>query len=332
MTKVFRLLKRKSAALLITVFVISFMAIAMIGYMQIMTSEMEIMSNHKNSTKSLYIAEAGLQTGIRYCLDNLISDTDWSDNDGSIYSNVSFSDGTYSVEFKNGTTSTIDVESTALVNGVNRVIRQTLTKETGIPLAFNDVLYTEGNINASGARDLNVTGTQTKSGSDLPVVDYPSYQDIADTVVSGNYTFNAGTYSGIYYITGNVTIKTNVTINGTIISRKGVSARNYKNITINPASSNPAIIADNTVNLKNTRDVTISGVVFSGADGGGNFIAQDSRDLTVTGTVISGGNISFKNSRDATITYDSSLLTTPPSYISDGVASGVILSTWQDNP
>lgn len=324
--------KKKGVVLLLTLFAILFMAIIMTAYMETMTIETKIMRNHKASTEAFYIAEAGFQSGVRYILDNIVGDSDWSDNNSTVYSNISFGDGVYSVVLANGGTNYIDVESTGTINGVTRSIGQTITNETGVPEAYDDALYTEGSITTTGASNLGVTGTETQSGIELPVVVFASYEAIADTVIAGDKTFTIGTYSGIYYVTGDVTIDSDVTINGAIISEGGISARNNSNIIINSALPNPAIVANDEISFRSTTNSTITGLVFSGADATGNFNAQSADTLTVNGTIISGGGIIFRNSSDVTVTYDGSILTNLPLYISNGATPGVILSAWQENP
>lgn len=59
-----KLSNQKGALLLLTAFIILLMSILVIGYLEVATTETEIMRNHKLSTRALYIAEAGIEDAI----------------------------------------------------------------------------------------------------------------------------------------------------------------------------------------------------------------------------------------------------------------------------
>ena len=57
-------LNSKGVVLILTIFVILFMSVFVVAYLDVATTETEIMQNHKLSTKALYIAEAGIDDAI----------------------------------------------------------------------------------------------------------------------------------------------------------------------------------------------------------------------------------------------------------------------------
>lgn len=55
---------QKGVILLLAAFVVLFMSILIIGYLEVATTETEIMRNHRLSNKALHIAEAGIEDAI----------------------------------------------------------------------------------------------------------------------------------------------------------------------------------------------------------------------------------------------------------------------------
>ncbi|MFH1867727.1 MAG: hypothetical protein ABH843_02035, partial [Candidatus Omnitrophota bacterium] len=191
--------------------------------------------------------------------------------------------------------------------------------------------YAGSGINTTSSVNLSVTGDQEAAGAYFPTVDFSYYQTNASPGqdISGNHTFNAGTYSGIWYINGNVTINSNVTINGTVVTTKKITCSNKTNVTVNPTSPNPALIANDAIGFSRSDTVTISGLVYAGADGTGSFDASRTVDLAFTGTAISPQQIDLSRSEDAVIVYDSDILTSPPPGMLGG-SSGITVSAWDE--
>jgi len=345
-------MKKKGMVLLLASFIILITSIFLIGYLDIASSETEIMRNHRFSTQAFYIGEAGLQSGIRYVLDNLSSDSDWSDNEGEIYSNVSFGDGEYSVQLIDGTTSTINVQAESEMNGFIRTITQTLTKISSACAAFSYACHTNANINLRDASEGTITGDISVGGSantrnmemdidgeitesseiSLPEVDYASYQAIADYVISGNYTFEEGeTYTGVYYITGNANFEDDVTLNGTVIvpsSNKKIKMNDRDSVTITPSGNNPALVSAGGITMKETDSINITGLIYSEK-------AIDLREAVnsvFNGTLICGDKLNLREIWRVDITYNEEILSDPPPYFSsDALMEGVELSSWQEN-
>ncbi|MCP4650842.1 MAG: hypothetical protein GY853_12300 [PVC group bacterium] len=55
---------QKGVILLLTVFIIFFMSVFIVGYLEIAATETEIMRNHRGSTQALYIADAGIEDAL----------------------------------------------------------------------------------------------------------------------------------------------------------------------------------------------------------------------------------------------------------------------------
>jgi type II secretory pathway pseudopilin PulG len=136
----------------------------------------------------------------------------------------------------------------------------------------------DGNISVNGSIDsgsVTVNGTQSQNQSDsIALVDTSNaayqrttYQPAsADTTVVGNYTFSSGTYTGVYHITGNVTIDAgSVVINGTVWADGKVDIKqNADGLSITPTGGNPAIYAGDQVMIDKATGVTLNGSIVSG--------------------------------------------------------------------
>jgi len=285
--------------------------------------------DYMQSQQAFYIAEAGKQ----WYVEQLKADTDWSDNATTGNKGpISFSGGSFVIAVSNCQVDSIDFTSTATINGYeNQAIQRAVSCHVAKsnPNAFNYALYVGGTINSQSSVNFIVNGQQAQNVTDLPTVDFTYYRSNADHIISGAYSFNPGTYSGIWYIDGNVTVKTNVIINGTIITTGNIDMKKQANITINPVSPYPALVADGNLDFGGSSNIIINGLVYIGADLSGNFLAQKATNITVTGTVIVAGNFNLQNSTNTTITFNSSILTNPPPGFSD-VNSTAVVSGWKE--
>ncbi len=280
--------------------------------------------DYMNAQQAFYISEAGLE----WYSKQLEADDDWSDN-ASLTAN-NFANGSFTITVSNCQASSIDVVSTATVAGyenqpAQRVLSEHLNKSIA---AFDYAIYASGDINTQQATDLTITGDTEFGVTGLPVIDFSYYEDIADHKVYENTAFNAGTYSGVWYIEGNVTINSNVTINGSIIATGNVGIpKDGTNVTISAVSPYPALICEGNFNFGNdTSNITITGLVYIGADMNGNFLAQKTTDFTVIGVIIVGGNFNLQQSDNVTITYQS------PGGDVPGISGGgsPVSSSWQE--
>lgn len=298
------------------------------------------------SLKAIYLAEAALNHAVYYLTNTAPDDS----TDGSWRTTAypaapgagntdpqqkSLGSGTYTMWVE---TSGSDIQVTArgTVAGTERIIREIITLSNAVPAAFDYAQYSDGDIefnNADGTvtgdiattgtvdneSGMTITGTITESSMvAAPTVATSSYEAIADTTISGNHTFSAGTYSGIYYVDGKVTINDNVTFNGTIVATGNIVLTNTDNFTSTPTSNYPALVSDATITGSQMGSATINGLVFAATSinlprGTGN---------TINGSLLSGGDIDLNRGTSWVITYDSDLASDPPPYFTEGNATG----------
>ena len=151
---------------------------------------------------------------------------------------------------------------------------------------------------------------------------FTAYRDnVATSVITGNYTFSAGgTYTGYYYITGVTTVEDNVTINGGIIARGSVNMRHADGITINPGSGMPAIITDNNIDMSNAEGVSVTGHGLIYAEQGLNL--QLAENCSLRGTILVDQNMNIKNADNITLEFDPDIIINPPPYFPADFAVG----------
>ncbi len=264
------------------------------------------------SHQALWLTEAGIQDVI--C--QLRTDAGYRSNPTPV--GGSLGEGTYAVTVtRNDDIYALDAKGT--VDVITRQITQTLVVSV-VPEGFNYAIYADGNIQTAFATNLTITGNQLEGGTNFPTVDFGLYQTLASPGqdISENYTFTSGTYSGIWHIDGNVTIESNVTINGSIITTKKITATRESDITVNPTSPYPALVADDAISFGRSEDISIDGLIYAGADGSGAFDLGRAEGVDITGTIISGGNTDLSRSDGVTITYNSDIISNPPPGITGG--------------
>lgn len=268
-----------------------------------------------SSAQALFLAEAGMQ----YALENLSHDSDWSDNTDV---SKSMAGGTFNIHYISKTPDTASVSFTGTRGNVSRKFTVNLVKQL---LSLDYAAYVSGDMHTQGATNLTITGKVQTEAANLPTVNLAYYEGIADHKIYTNQTFNAGTYSGIWYVAGSVTIDSNVTINGTVIATGNLSMKGSSNITITPSLPYPALIANGNFQFQNSNNITINGLIYVGADMNGNFLLQSAQNFTVIGTVIVAGNFNLQQSDSVTITYRSQGAL--PGFSGPGVP---VYNTWQE--
>lgn len=290
--------------------------------------------NYMNSQEAFFIAEGGLE----YYLEQLQGQTTSWTTPPTKPTNETLGKGTFTITTANEQANSIDVTSTANLTGIGgetitRVVTVQVRRQSA-PEAFSYVLYVGNTIVTTGATNLTVTGDQQEGGSNFPTVNFSYYQDLAppSQKISGNHIFTSGgsPYSGIWYVNGNVTINSDVTINGTVVATGWIRGREEQDITVNPTLAYPALVSNNYIDFRDSDDVTINGLVYAGADGSGTFSARGTEDFSLTGTIIVAQWITFQDSEDATITYDSSIVTNPPPGFSGSGSQTVGISNWDE--
>jgi hypothetical protein len=299
------------------------------------------------SSKAFWLAEAGLQKYI-YLLKN---DENYRSNYPDL--NESLGNGSYLVQASYDVGSnTYTLISTGTVGVLNRKLQQSVvvTSSGGYPggspeafeycmhsfgtnTKFNDSTGTiNGDVAATnkiqGEEGMTINGTITEGSSvtSPSPVDMDSYEDIADHVESGGFTFAAGqTYTGIYYINGKTTIEDNVTINGSVIAENNISMGS-SGISIDADSGYPALISGNNIQGDGLQDSTISGLIFAT----NNVDFDNLSDVTINGTILSDNNTLIRDGDSFTINYDSDIVDNPPPYFQGYVSSGVTVTPQRD--
>ena len=313
----------KAFALIAAVMImVLFGALGVFG-VSLLSTDIHISLDTLKSAEAFFLAEAGMQYALKH---ELSQDADWSDN--SDIFNISMASGTFSIEYEEKTTYTAKIKFTGTKENITRCF--TVNFKRDVP--FNYAVYVGGNLHTQGADNLTIVGEQEEGATDFPTVNFSYYQSIADPgqVISGNKTFTAGTYSGIWYIDGNATVESNVTVNGSIIATGNITMKDNSNIVITADSPYPALVSNGNFIFQNSDSITVNGLIFVGADLTANFLVQRVSNINFTGTVIVAGNFNLTNSEDVTITYDESIIDNPPPGFPAGPGSSINLDTWRE--
>jgi Tfp pilus assembly protein PilX len=349
-----RTAKEKGAALIITFIFMVSLTIITSAYLFMVTYGTRNVNAQVNNAKAVYLADAGLNKAVWY-LTNTAPD---GSTDGSwrttAYPAVaganptdpqqeSLGSGVY-VMWVETSGSNIMVTARGTVNNIARTVRETVTLTAGVPEAFNYAQFSVDNIdfddsdgtvtgniasgdNVDNESGMTITGTVTEDSTvAMPTADLASYAAIATTTVTGNRTFTAGTYSGIWYVSGNATLRDGVTFNGTLIAGGNIVLTNVDNFTSTPTSNYPALVAGGDVRGDNMTEANITGLIFAADD----ITIDDGEDNTVNGSLISGDDFSIQDGADWSITYDADLASNPPPYFSDGSAGSATGNNWKE--
>jgi Tfp pilus assembly protein PilX len=322
---------KKGLAVIAAILIVLIASLMGLTAVSLLGSESWGVVNYINSQEAFFIAEGGVE----YYAELLQNQSSSWTTPPTAPVDEALGKGTFTITTANALDDEIDVTSTSKITAAGaRTIKRAVTIHIArgtTPDAYSYILYTASGINTTSAVNLTITGEQEGSGSYFPLVDFSYYQAAAapGQNISGNYTFTAGIYTGIWYIDGNVTIDSGVTMNGTIVSTKKITSTNKAGITINPASPNPALIANNAIDFNRSGTVNINGLIYAGTDGTGSFDASRTTDFIFTGTIISPQEIDLSRSEDAVLSYDSSILTDPPPGITGG-SSSITRSNWDE--
>lgn len=330
---------RRGFAILTVVFVMVVFAILGIAAVALITGSAQMMTDEYRSQQAFDVAEAG----VAYMAEQLENDNDWSDNTGVT---VNFGPGSFTITYLHKTATTATIRSDGAVEGITRSVKQEFSSGGGTPKAFKTVFYTEQRVTVGGSSSGDIygpvsAGSEVNSASgivfhgeveanntsaSLPTPNWGHWQTVADRTISGNYTFTAGTYSGIYYITGNVTFRSGVTINGTIISRGRVTANNQSNISVIAAVPNPAIFAADRITFSGITGLALRGWVMSQAE----VRFTGNANVTGVGGIASKGDIIFTGNSNVGITYDDAYAPAALGYTGGETEEGVDYVLWEE--
>lgn len=328
-------MKRGFATITVVFLIVGFALLAGAA-LAVLAGFSDMMADEYRSQQAFHVADAGISDTAQ----QLVDDTDWSDNTGFT---KSFGPGSFTISYVAQTQTTATIRSDGTVGGITRSIQQSLTKG-GDPVAFDHVFYTESYISAGGSStgtvngDMQAGGTIETTGvvfngdqdasnpaSDVPTPDWSYWLGVATTTVSGNQNFSSGTYSGIYYVSGNVGIQSDVTINGTIVARGKISISSGSNVTITATDPNPALISENFESFTGGGNITINGWCVTL----GTFSVNGTAPFTLNGGVAAVGNIGIGGNADLAINYVAPG-STVPGFIGGETEGAIISGTWEE--
>ncbi|MFA5144301.1 MAG: hypothetical protein WC522_09125 [Candidatus Omnitrophota bacterium] len=290
--------------------------------------------------KALWAAEAGLQQ-VMYKLKN---DSGYRSSPTPLDGDVG--DGSYSVTvLMDGSTYT--VTSTGTVGLSHRTVTQSMVVSaapeafqyaihSGNDMAFHNCYGTvsgsdvDAGNNISGESHMDFSGDHNEYTDTInPSLTISVYEPLADYTDPDNKTFYAGTYSGIWYVHGNVTIRSGVTLNGSIIAEGNISTQSNAVININPSSAYPALVTGTNHNITlNIKNSTLNGLIYSSKN---ITINGNNSNNSISGAIMCGNNFDLTSGNHVTITYDSDIYSNPPPGFSGGGATTIaVQKDWNE--
>lgn len=326
--------KRNGYALLTVIFIIVSFAVLGISSVALVTGSSQMMTDEYHTQQAFSIADAGLNV----VAEQLSADADWSDNTAFTRT---FGPGQMSVSYIAQTTTSATVRVQGTVEGITRTVQRSFS--AGGTNAFEHSMYTKGDIDVTGSSGGTVDGsvsaggvidddggvtfngdTEENADNEVPLPDWDYWEASADYVSTGNYNFSSGSYSGVYFIAGNVQINHNVTLEGSIISTGSVTTAGSSNISIVAPSGLPAIVAKGSVTFTGSSNLSIQGWVISLA----TVTFTGNSDVSTVGGVIAEGDIVATGNTDIDIDYGESYI--PTSGFVGGGSEGLQFGTWRE--
>ena len=307
----------------------------------IVMAALPIIMQHKSfhsisdSAKALYVAEAGVTY---YAKHELESDDDWSNNITEI--TKSFGNGTFTVTPTVTAQDVVTLQSTGLIaladTSFPRTVEYSVRRFTpfnfsiyggeagtgNVNLTFvnngqiNEDIYIKGSFDATSSTNLTIDGEllENQSDTDIPDVDWGYWQFSADYNISGDYTFNGASYSGIYYIDGDVLLDyNNMNFQGTIIATGSIRFSHSNTITVTPDAGNPALIAGGNILIAHGNNLTINGAMYAV----GSITIEQGNNINFGGALVFGDQLNADHASNIVST------------ISNPVDSGFNHTWWQ---
>lgn len=322
----------KGISIVGTVGIMLILSILGIVGVSLLGSTSSLALDYLQSQQAFYNTEAGL----KWYLQQLKNDADWSNNAATGDKGPKdFAGGTFTITVSQCFTDSITVTSAGAIIGyesqpVQRKSTISVTRSQSFD-GYGYAIYVGGTIDTAGSENLVISGNQKNGATDLPTVDFAYYQSIAEHVISQNYTFTAGQYSGLWYIDGNATVDSGVTLNGGIIATGNISMNGSTNIAITAVSPYPALVTNSNFLFQNTDYINITGLIYVGANFTGNFLSQKAQNINITGTIFVGGNLNLQNTKNVSVTYDASIIdNTPPGFTCPGGTSSITTTGWKE--
>ncbi|MEA3499634.1 MAG: pilus assembly PilX N-terminal domain-containing protein [Candidatus Marinimicrobia bacterium] len=272
MKNITKIIKSENGSVLGMV-LIFFLVMTIIGvaFLTMASQEASLFEKQLDKTKAFRIAESGINIAL------------WRINSGpDLYG--SFSNDSLSVTY----------DSTAMIlssTGISGSHQQTISVNLFIDSPFNHIIsYTNTLIEQSYSLN-NTPGHEEETFDELPVIDLSHYIYIADNIYYSDTTFKNTTLNGINFIFGNVTIKNDVKVYGTVVATGSIKfiaqVEIYAQQMPDTTTYYPALVAADTAHAVDSEiygapNVTIKGAIYCngsvGIKGGeitGPIVAKD---------------------------------------------------------
>lgn len=335
---------QKGSVLILTLLLMITSVGITLAYVTMIRYDIILVGNQANSVHALYTAEAGLNKAVWYLLNTAPDATTGGTWRTSGYPSESgagpndpqeesFEGGAYTIWVED---SGADILITArgTYRGVSRIVHQQQHVDY-TPEAFRYPVFSGGDIDFDNSTafvgadtvskgmtitspSLTVSGTINEfSAINVPMVDVYAYESTADTVISGDHTFNSGSYDGVWFIDGNVTIASGVTVVGSVIASGNIDFAGQTDITVTSTTSAPALFAASNILADNTMAVNIAGLVYAGNEAQMSYAT----DFSLSGVMIAGAWIVAQNGINLTFSYDVQVFESPPPFFSDNAGS-----------
>ncbi|MDO8749503.1 MAG: hypothetical protein Q7J72_10420 [Candidatus Omnitrophota bacterium] len=323
---------KKGTALLLTFIIMTTLTTVVMAFLYMSSLRLKGSGYDMSDSQALWLAEAGLQKAL-YTLKN---DTNYQSSPTTITG--SLGNGAYSVSaVKSGSIYTFT--SLGTVNAMSRQIRASAAFTSsvlvrsihadGSTVDFNGSTgVINGNISChvhiTNYAGMTINGTLSENFPMInPTLDFDYYKNLAAAsgqLITGSYTFQNGTYSGVWYVTTGVTIGNNAIINGSIFSDSSIQfVDKADNVQITPSllTNYPALAAKNNMSTSGTgapgqriglQNSTINGLILAQ----NNITFDDVKNSTINGTILAGGNFSMGNGSGITINYNDNIFAPMP--------------------
>lgn len=163
----------------------------------------------------------------------------------------------------------------------------------------------------------------------LPTIDMAFYQSIADTVYTGDQTFQTPLSPGIHYIDGDADVKSGTVLNGTIVTTGRIRFYGGSTITAQPVPSDtltyyPAVVSFGSSLsdvMGGSPGLQINGMVYASG-------LADLNPCYVTGCILA-PNVELAGSYD--VAYDSRYSPSPPGFIWPVGSFRVAIGSWSED-
>jgi hypothetical protein len=236
----------------------------------LVTNQNRFQNQSANERKAFYVAE----TGVEYAMAVLKDSPDWRDG----VSEESIGDGKFSVSLTD-VGDTLLISSTGKIGKIQRSV-EVLCLKVGIPdwdygtYGGHDVRFKEGGtINGDVYAENKFENDKATINGDvitgqslpLPTIDWAFYENEASAVgqrIEGDIDFSNVVLMGVWYVTGKVKFKSNVSVKGTIVCEDDIISEE-KDMTIEAVPENyPALISGHNIDIKE-KLLDVKGILYA---------------------------------------------------------------------